>query len=199
MKYSKLGRSNLTVSRICLGTMHFGGPTSEAEAFEIMDAALDMGITFFDTANIYGGDSGPGATEEIIGNWLSQGGGRREKIVLGTKVYWGMVGDQTVPNEGTGISAYKVRKHLADSLRRLQTDYIDLLYVHCFDPITPLEETIRALEDLIKHGKVRYIGISNFKAWQLMKAQGLTSQLSTNRFIAAQYQYSLVNRDLEYE
>src|SRR5258708_38964385 len=109
MQYAKLGRSNLTVSKVCLGTMHFGDVTAEKEAFQIMDKALEMGINFFDTANRYGGKSGVGASEEIIGRWFKQGGGRRDKVALATKVY-GPMSEPSVPNEEPGISSYKVRK-----------------------------------------------------------------------------------------
>src|ERR1700710_931747 len=121
MRYAKLGRSNMSVSKICLGTMHFGGYTSEDEAFRIMDKALDMGINFFDTANVYGGASGHGASETIIGRWMKQSSGRRDQIVLATKVY-GNMADSEPPNEVGVISSYKVRRPAADSLRRLQTD-----------------------------------------------------------------------------
>src|SRR5260221_8549198 len=125
MEYAKLGRSNLSVSKICLGTMHFGTRTPEKEAFQIMDKALDMGINFFDTANVYGGRAGRGVTEEIIGRWFQQGNGRRDRVALATKVY-GQMTEPPIPNEEAGISSYKVRKHVGDSLRRLQTDRIDL-------------------------------------------------------------------------
>src|SRR5690349_481704 len=125
MQYNKLGRSNLSVSKICLGTMHFGPYASEQESFRIMDRALDLGINFFDTANVYGGPGDHGRSETIIGSWFAQRAGRRDQVVLATKVYNNMA-DADVPNEERGISAYKVRKHLADSLRRLRTDHIDL-------------------------------------------------------------------------
>src|SRR5579859_1956070 len=151
MQYTKLGRSNMTVSKICVGTMHFGEYASQDEAFQIMDKALEMGINFFDTANRYGGKSGPGASEEIIGRWLSQGGGRRDKIVLATKVY-GPMPDPSIPNEEPGISAYKIRKHLADSLRRLQTDHVDLYQIHHIDRRISLEEFWGTFERLFLNG-----------------------------------------------
>ena len=133
MNYTTLGKSNLLVSRICLGTMHFGSATSQEDAFAIMDRALEMGINFFDTANVYGGSGGRGRTEEIIGHWFRQGGGRRDRVVLATKVYGNMV-DPTLPNEARGLSAYKVRKHLADSLRRLAAmgEHFDLGLLKAF-------------------------------------------------------------------
>src|SRR5262249_15332023 len=135
----KLGRSNMSVSKICLGTMHFGGYTPEDEACRIMNKALEMGINFFDTANVYGGASGRGASESIIGRWFQQGGGRRDQVVLATKVF-GQMPDTPRPNEERGISSYKVRKHAADSLKRLQTDHIDLYQIHHVDHGISLEE-----------------------------------------------------------
>ncbi len=199
MKYTKLGRSNLTVSRICLGTMHFGGVTPEAEAFEIMDKALDMGINFFDTANVYGGPAGTGATEEVIGRWLNQGGGRREQIVLATKVYNRMIRDRDMPNEESGISAYKVRKHVADSLRRLQTDHIDLYQVHHIDRrITP-EEFWGIFEGLVDQGDILYMGTSNFPGWGLAKFQMQAQQRGFMGIVSEQTQYNLLNRIPELE
>ena len=142
MQYTRLGRSNLQVSRICLGTMHFGPVAPQEECFKIMDHALELGINFFDTANVYGGRGNHGHSEEIIGKWFSQRPGSREKVILATKVYGNMV-DADLPNEERGISLYKVRKHCADSLRRLKTDHIDLYQVHEWDGQTPLEETLR--------------------------------------------------------
>ena len=125
MKYTKLGRSNLTVSKLCLGTMHFGNSTDQVEAFKIMDRALELGINFFDTANIYGGIENRGGSERIIGNWFKQSGGRRDKVVLATKMY-AQYTSQYWPNEEPGLSSYKAKKHLAASLERLKTDHIDL-------------------------------------------------------------------------
>ncbi len=199
MKYTKLGRSNLTVSKICLGTMHFGGATPEEEAFKIMDKALELGINFFDTADIYGGAAGPGATEEIMGRWFKQGGGRRDKVVLATKVYWCMVGDQTAPNEENGISAYKVRKHAADSLRRLQTDHIDLYQIHHIDKRVTAEEFWGIFERLVNKGDVLYIGTSNFPGWGLVKFQMQALQRGFMGFISEQAQYNLLSRIPELE
>ena len=199
MKYTKLGRSNLTVSRICLGTMHFGTQASEQESFEIMDRALELGINFFDTADIYGRSVGRGRTEEIIGNWLAQGGGRRDAIVLATKVFWGMAGDPSVPNEDNGISAYKVRKHLADSLSRLQTDHIDLYQVHHIDRRVTLEEFWGTFERLIDRGDVLYVGTSNFPGWGLAKFQMGALQRGLLGLVSEQTQYNLLNRLPELE
>ncbi|KAA3656275.1 MAG: aldo/keto reductase [Chloroflexi bacterium] len=199
MKYAKLGRSNLTVSRICLGTMHFGGVTPEDESFAIMDKALDMGINFFDTANVYGGAAGTGATEEVIGRWMSQGGGRRNKIVLATKVYGNMVRGQSVPNDEAGISSYKVRKHVTDSLRRLQTDHIDLYQVHHLERRVTPEEFWGVFERLTDQGDILYMGTSNFTGWGLAKFQMQAQQRGFMGIVSEQTQYNLLNRIPELE
>src|SRR5579862_4327107 len=198
MQYTNLGRSNMTVSKICLGTMHFGNYTTEKESFEIMDKALEMGINFFDTANRYGGKSGVGATEEIIGRWFKQGGGRRDKVVLATKVY-GPMGEPGVPNEEAGISSYKVRKHAADSLRRLQTDHIDLYQIHHIDRRISLEEFWTTFNRLIDCGDVLYMGTSNFPGWGLAKYQMDAWHRGIVGFISEQPQYNLLNRYPELE
>jgi len=158
MKYTHLGRTGLQVSRLCLGTMNFGPHTTEKDSFAIMDKALDLGINFFDTANVYGWKKGEGITEQIIGRWLAQGGGRREKIVLATKVY-GEMGDW--PNESR-LSAYHIKRACDESLRRLQTDHIDLYQMHHIDRHTPWEEIWQAMEQLVQAGKVIYVGSAPF-------------------------------------
>ena len=198
MQYTKLGRANVDVSRICIGTMHFGGKTSEADAFAIMDRALEMGINFFDTANVYGGEGGRGRSEEIIGNWFQQGGGRRDRVVLATKVYGPMTNDP-LPNEGRGISAYKIRKHVADSLQRLQTDHIDLYQVHHIDRTITLEEFWRTFERLENDGDILYAGTSNFPGWGLAKYQMVAWQRGLVGFVSEQTQYNLLNRIPELE
>lgn len=198
MKYSKLGRSNMSVSKICLGTMHFGGYTSEEEAFRIMDKCLEMGINFFDTANVYGGASGRGASEEIIGRWFQQGNGRREQTVLATKVYGQMTNTPTA-NEGAGVSSYKVRQHAADSLRRLQTDRIDLYQIHHIDRDISLEEFWTTFGRLINDGDVLYMGTSNFPGWGLAKYQMYAWQQGMVGFVSEQPQYNLLNRYPEME
>jgi aryl-alcohol dehydrogenase-like predicted oxidoreductase len=198
MEYTKLGRSNLTVSRICLGTMHFGNATSEEDAFKIMDRALELGIHFFDTANVYGGKRGRGKTEEIMGRWFQQGGGRRERVVLATKVY-GNMADESIPNEERGVSAYKVRKHAADSLRRLQTDHIDLYQVHHIDRRITAEEFWGTFERLVDNGDVLYVGTSNFPGWGLAKFQMQALQRGFMGFVSEQTQYNLLNRIPELE
>ncbi len=198
MEYTRLGRSNLQVSKICLGTMHFGSRTPEAEAFAIMDAALDMGINFFDTANVYGGRPNTGRTEEIIGRWFQQGGNRRDRVVLATKVYGAMV-PHPGPNEGGGISAFKVRKHATDSLRRLQTDHIDLYQVHHFDRTITAEEFWRTFERLEEDGDILYVGTSNFPGWGLTKFQMAAWQRGLVGLVSEQTQYNLLNRIPELE
>ncbi len=195
MKYTYLGRSNLTVSKLCLGTMHFGKTVNPQQAFEIMDRAMELGINFFDTANVYGGK---GKAEEIIGNWFSQGGGRRDSVVLATKVYGPMV-NGFVPNEQPGISAYKIRKHAEASLKRLQTDHIDLYQIHHIDRhITP-EEFWGTFEGMVNRGQTLYIGTSNFPGWGLVKYQMHAKQYGFLGIISEQVQYNLLNRIPELE
>ncbi len=166
--------------------------------YKIMDAALEMGINFFDTANVYGGRPNTGRTEEIIGRWLAQGGGRRDKIVLATKVYGPMV-PHPGPNESAGISAYKVRKHVEDSLLRLQTDHIDLYQVHHIDRTVTVEEFWRTFERLENDGDILYVGSSNFPGWGLAKFQMAAWQRGLIGLISEQTQYNLLNRMPELE
>jgi aryl-alcohol dehydrogenase-like predicted oxidoreductase len=158
MEFTTLGRTGLTVSRLCLGTMNFGPKTSEEDSYVIMDRALEHGINYFDTADVYGWQLGGGVTESIIGRWFAQGEGRRDKVVLATKVY-GRMGDW--PNEN-GLSARHIIKGCEESLRRLQTDWIDVYQMHHVDRKTPWEEIWQAMEILVTSGKVRYVGSSNF-------------------------------------
>lgn len=195
MKYAKLGRSNMTVSKICLGTMHFGTRATEEESYKIMDRALEIGINFFDTANVYGNK---GRTEEIIGNWFSRRAGSRDRVVLATKVYNPMA-DPKIPNEERGISLYKVRKHCADSLRRLQTDHIDLYQVHHIDRRISGEEWWGIFEKLVADGDILYVGTSNFPGWGLVKFQMLAWQRGLMGLISEQTQYNLLNRIPELE
>ena len=198
MQYTKLGRSNLSVSKICLGTMHFGTRTPDDESYKIMDKALDMGINFFDTANVYGRDVYCGRTEELIGNWFQQGSGRRDKTVLATKVYGSMM-PAPPPNEEGGLSAYKVRKHAADSLKRLQTDHIDLYQVHHIDERISLEEFWTTFDRLINNGDVLYMGTSNYSGWGLAKYQMDAWQKGMVGFVSEQAQYNLLSRYPELE
>ena len=198
MKYNYLGKSNLLVSNICLGTMHFGDVTSQEEAFDIMDRALEMGINFFDTANVYGRSGGRGRTEEIIGQWFQQDKSRRDRVVLATKVY-GEMPEPDVTNSRPGISAYKVRKHAADSLQRLQTDHIDLYQVHHIDRRITGEEFWETFERLVAQGDVLYVGTSNFPGWGLAKFQMQALQRGSMGLVSEQTMYNLLNRMPELE
>jgi aryl-alcohol dehydrogenase-like predicted oxidoreductase len=195
MDYINLGRSGLMVSRLCLGTMNFGPQTDEAESFRIMDRALEHGINFFDTANTYGWKIGEGITEKIIGRWLAQGNGRREQIVLATKVY-GKMGEG--PNDRR-LSAYHIRKACEDSLRRLQTDHIDLYQMHHIDRQTPWEEIWQAMEILVQQGKILYVGSSNFAGWQIVQAQCKAKERHFLGLISEQSLYNLAARTVELE
>jgi aryl-alcohol dehydrogenase-like predicted oxidoreductase len=198
MEYTKLGRSNMTVSKICLGTMHFGPKASEEESHAILDRALEMGITFIDTANVYGGDAGRGRSEEIIGSWFAARPGVRDDVVLATKVYHPM-GDLGVAREETGFSAYKVRKHLADSLRRLQTDRVDVYQVHHIDERVSAEELWGTYERVVADGTVLYAGSSNYSGWGLARAQMQAWQRGFVGFVSEQTQYNLLSRVPEME
>ena len=195
MEYTHLGRSGLTVSRLCLGTMNFGPQTTESDSFAIMDAARDCGINFFDTANGYGGELGRGATETILGNWFAQGEGRREHTVLATKLY----GDMTDwPNEGK-LSALNIRRALDASLSRLQTDYIDLYQFHHIDRDTPWDEIWQAMETAVAQGKILYAGSSNFAGWHIAMAQAEAHRRNFTGLVSEQSIYNLLTRDIELE
>ncbi len=195
MEYTHLGRTGLTVSRLCLGTMNFGPQTSEADSHAIMDSAHDRGINFFDTANAYGGDKGKGATEEIIGRWFAGGGGRREKTVLATKLYADM---DPWPNSGK-LSALSIRRSLDASLRRLQTDYVDLYQFHHIDRATPWDEIWQAVEVAVTQGKLLYAGSSNFAGWHIAQAQAAASTRHFTGLVSEQSIYNLMTRDIELE
>jgi NDP-hexose C3-ketoreductase / dTDP-4-oxo-2-deoxy-alpha-D-pentos-2-ene 2,3-reductase len=195
MIYAKLGRTGLQVSRLCLGTMNFGPETGEEESHAIMDKAMGLGINFFDTADVYGWKKGEGWTEQIIGRWLSQGKGRREEIVLATKVY-GRMGDG--PNDRR-LSAYHIRRACEESLRRLQTDHIDLYQMHHIDLDTPWEEIWQAMEQLVREGKIIYVGSSNFAGWQIATANRTASERHFLGLVSEQSIYSLQNRAIELE
>ncbi len=195
MKTKRMGRTGLKVSEICLGTMTFGRQCDEAASFAIMDTAFAAGVDFFDSADVYpvgGGLDLVGRTEEIIGKWLK---GRREQIVLATKC-WGAMGRG--PNE-RGLSRKHIHAALEESLRRLQTDYIDLYQVHAPDPETPLAETLQALDDVVRQGKVRYVGCSNFQAWLLASALWTSDKFGLARFDCVQPRYNLLFREIENE
>jgi aryl-alcohol dehydrogenase-like predicted oxidoreductase len=195
MELTRLGRTGLKVSRICLGTMNFGPQTEEAEAHRIMDRAIEAGINFFDSANVYGWNENKGKTETIIGRWLAQGGGRRERIVLATKVYGAMY---DVPNGGR-LSAYHIRRACDDSLRRLQTDRIDLYQMHHVDRDTPWEEIWQAMELLVQQGKVLYVGSSNFAAWNVVQANEAAARRHFLGLVSEQSLYNLLARTVELE
>jgi NDP-hexose C3-ketoreductase / dTDP-4-oxo-2-deoxy-alpha-D-pentos-2-ene 2,3-reductase len=195
MEYTNLGRTGLSVSRLCLGTMNFGPQTNEADSFAIMDRALEHGINFFDTANTYGWKLGEGITEHIIGRWLAQGGGRREKVVLATKVY-GKMGNW--PNE-RGLSARHIVSACEASLRRLQTDVIDLYQMHHIARDTPWAEIWQAMSLLVAQGKVRYVGSSNFAGWNLAAAQESAEHRHFLGLISEQCIYNLLTRHVELE
>jgi aryl-alcohol dehydrogenase-like predicted oxidoreductase len=195
MQYVHLGRSGVRVSRLCLGTMNFGPHTSEPDSFAIMDQALELGINFFDSANVYGWKVGEGVTEQIVGRWLAQGGGRRDKIVLATKVY-GRMGDW--PNESR-LSAFHIKRACEASLRRLQTDHIDLYQMHHIDRDCPWEEVWQAMEQLCHEGKVLYIGSSNFAGWHIAQAQELARSRHFLGLVSEQSLYNLLERTIELE
>ena len=195
MEYTHLGRSGLTVSRLCLGTMNFGDETTESDSHAIMDSAHDHGINYFDTANSYGGSLGPGATEKIIGNWFAEGGQRRERTVLATKVYGDM---SDWPNDAR-LSALNIRQALDTSLRRLKTDYIDVYQFHHVDRATPWDEIWQAMETAVAQGKVIYAGSSNFAGWHIATAQAEARRRNFGGLISEQSVYNLLARTIELE
>lgn len=195
MKYTHLGRSGVLVSRLCLGTMNFGPLTSEEDSFAIMDRALEEGINFFDTANAYGRPIGPGVTESIIGKWFAQGGERRERVVLATKVYGNM---SDWPNDSK-LSARHIKQACDNSLRRLQTDYIDLYQMHHIDRATPWEEIWQAMEQLYQQGKILYVGSSNFAGWHIAQANEQAAKRNFFGLVSEQSLYNLTMRMIELE
>ena len=200
MEYTSLGRTGLSVSRLCLGTMNFGPLTVEADAHEIMDAAHQQGINFFDTANVYGWGENKGHTEEIIGTWFAQGGGRRERTVLATKLYGNMAATDTDvwPNTHK-LSALNIRRAVDASLKRLQTDYIDIYQMHHVDRATPWEEIWQAMEVLTAQGKILYVGSSNFAGWHIATAQAAAAKRNFLGLVAEQSLYNLLSRTVELE
>ncbi len=195
MNYTSLGRTGLQVSPLCLGTMNFGPETSEADSYAIMDKALELGINFFDTANVYGWKKGEGVTEQIVGRWWAQGNGRRQKVVIATKVY-GSMGDW--PNESK-LSARHIKQACEASLRRLQTDYIDLYQMHHVDRNTPWEEIWQAMEQLVREGKVLYVGSSNFAGWHIAQANEAAKARHFMGLVSEQSLYNLNARMVELE
>ena len=191
MEYTHLGRIGLRVSRLCLGTVSFGRHTSQEVSLAILDHALQAGINFFDTSNSYN----EGLTETIVGNWLSQDKSRRDQIVLATKVY-SQMGEG--PND-SHLSAYHIRRACEDSLRRLQTDHIDLYQMHHVDRRTPWDEIWQAMEQLVREGKISYVGSSNFAAWHIAQAQGMAAQRNFLGLVSEQSVYNLRSRTVELE
>ena len=195
MEHTHLGRTGLLVSRLCLGTMNFGPETSEADSHTIMDRALDEGVNLFDTANVYGWKKGEGVTEQILGRWFAKGGGRRDKVVLATKLY-GSMGDW--PNQ-TKLSALNIRRACEGSLRRMQTDYLDVYQMHHVDRETPWEEIWQAMDLLVQQGKVLYVGSSNFAGWHIVQANEAAKDRHSLGLVSEQSLYNLAERSAELE
>jgi aryl-alcohol dehydrogenase-like predicted oxidoreductase len=191
MEVTYLGKSGMKVSRICLGTMNFGVFTDEKDAFQIMDEALEAGVSFFDTANVYGFGENAGRTEEIIGRWFAQGNGRRAKVILATKVYGDMHDPMDGPNRAAGLSAYKIRRHLEGSLRRLRTDHIELYQMHHVDRSVSWDELWGVFESLVQQGRVDYIGSSNFAGWDLAVADYEARARHFLGLVSEQHKYNL--------
>jgi aryl-alcohol dehydrogenase-like predicted oxidoreductase len=195
MEFTQLGRSGIKVSRLCLGTMNFGPHTSELDSFAIMDKALDLGINFFDSANVYGWKIGEGITENILGRWFALGGGRREKTVIATKVF-GRMGEW--PNQSR-LSALHIREACEASLKRMQTDHIDLYQMHHVDRNSPWEEIWQAMDVLVQQGKVLYVGSSNFAGWHVAKAQESAKARYFMGLVSEQSLFNLSDRMIELE
>jgi aryl-alcohol dehydrogenase-like predicted oxidoreductase len=199
MKYNLLSNTGVLVSELCFGTMTFGGKgywenigkVQQDDATSLVKAALDGGINFFDTANIYS----YGESEKLFGEAIRQLGVQRHQFVLATKVR-GRMGEGV---NNVGLSRYHIMRSVDESLQRLQMDHVDILYVHGVDPLTAIEETMRALNDVVVAGKVRYIGVCNWPAWQVMQAQGIAEKHGWNKIVALQYFYSIAGRDIERE
>ncbi|MFC4327524.1 aldo/keto reductase [Streptomyces andamanensis] len=199
MKYTQLGRTGLKVSRLVLGTMNFGPQTDEADSHAIMDAAVDAGINFFDTANVYGWGENKGRTESIIGSWFARGGDRRDKVVLATKVYGNMGTDgEPWPNHDK-LSALNIRRAVDASLKRLGTDHIDLYQFHHIDRATPFEEIWQAVDVLVRQGKILYVGSSNFPGYKIAQANETAARLGSYGLVSEQCLYNLVERRAEME
>ena len=198
----RLGKHGVLVSNLCLGTMNFGWQTSEEDSFEIMDRALELGINFFDTADVYGRGGQQGDTEMILGNWFALGDGRRDAVVLATKVYNPVKREENRREPNTderSLSAYKIRKHCEGSLKRLQTDHIDLYQMHHIDHACPWDETWQAFGSLIQQGKVVYVGSSNFAGWDVATACQEASKRGMMGLASEQSIYHLDNRMIELE
>jgi len=200
MEYTQLGRTGLKVSRLVLGTMNFGPQTDEADSHAIMDAALDAGVNFFDTANVYGGPENKGRTERIVGNWFAKGGDRRDKVVLATKVYGNMAAAGDAWPNHDKLSALNIRRAVDASLKRLQTDYIDLYQFHHIDRRTPFEEIWQAIDVLVQQGKILYVGSSNFPGYKIAQANEIAARRNgTIGLVSEQCLYNLAERRAEME
>ncbi|MGK5548230.1 aldo/keto reductase [Streptomyces sp. URMC 127] len=199
MEYTQLGRTGLKVSRLVLGTMNFGPQTDEAGSHAIMDAALDAGINFFDTANVYGWGDDKGRTEEIIGTWLAKGGGRREKVVIATKVFGNMGPDGADWPNHDRLSAVNIRRAVEGSLKRLQTDHIDLYQFHHVDRATPWDEIWQAIDVLVQQGKIVYAGSSNHAGWHIAQANEAARRRGSLGLVSEQCLYNLAERRAEME
>ena len=200
MNYRHLGRAGVKVSPLCLGTMNFGPHTTEPDSFAIMDKALEVGINFFDTADVYGWKRGEGYTEQIVGKWFAQGGTRRERVIIATKVFGDMdLPDKPDPNMARGLSAAKIIRACENSLRRLQTDRIDLYQMHHVDRTCPFDEIWQAFETLVAQGKVIYVGSSNFAGWDIATANQTAMRRNFLGLVSEQSIYNLENRMIELE
>ncbi|MEU7184094.1 MULTISPECIES: aldo/keto reductase [Streptomyces] len=200
MEYTQLGRTGLKVSRLVLGTMNFGPQTNEADSHTIMDAALDAGVNFFDTANVYGWGENKGRTEEIVGSWFAKGGGRRDRTVLATKVYGNMSADadHVWPNDDK-LSALNIRRAVDASLKRLGTDHIDLYQFHHVDRSTPWDEIWQAMDVLVQQGKILYAGSSNHAGWHIARANETAARRGSYGLVSEQCLYNLAERRAEME
>ncbi|MFH9723043.1 aldo/keto reductase [Streptomyces sp. NPDC017254] len=199
MEYTQLGRTGLKVSRLVLGTMNFGPQTDEATSHAIMDTALDAGLNFFDTANVYGWGENKGRTEEILGSWFARGDGRRDRTVLATKVYGNMGADgEAWPNHDK-LSAVNIRRAVDASLKRLGTDYIDVYQFHHIDRSTPFDEIWQAVDVLIQQGKVLYAGSSNFPGYKIAQANEAAARRGAVGLVSEQCLYNLLERRAEME
>ncbi|HEX4138913.1 MAG TPA: aldo/keto reductase [Candidatus Methylacidiphilales bacterium] len=200
MKHVPLGRTGLKVSPLCLGTMNFGPHTAEKDSFAIMDKALELGVNFFDTADVYGWKRGEGVTENILGRWFAQRGSRRERVVLATKVFGDMeTSDGLDPNLARGLNARKIVRSCEASLKRLQTDFIDLYQMHHIDRACPFDEIWQAMETLVAQGKILYVGSSNFAGWDIATAQQTAARRNFLGLVSEQSIYHLDNRMIELE
>lgn len=200
MKYTQLGRTGLKVSRLVLGTMNFGPQTDEADSHAIMDAALDAGINFFDTANVYGWGENKGRTESIIGNWFAKNPAHRDKVVLATKVYGNMAADGDAWPNHDKLSALNIRRAVDASLKRLQTDHIDVYQFHHVDRRTPFEEIWQAVDVLVQQGKILYVGSSNFPGYKIAQANEIAARRGgTIGLVSEQCLYNLAERRAEME